>query len=51
MNFFLIISLSKEISKIDLIGLVTGHIIFGIALTQLIDWSWLTSMQNESNEK
>jgi len=41
MDFFIITILSKDISRIDLIGIVIGHLIFGVALTQLLDWTWL----------
>ena len=48
---FLIISLTKDISKIDLIGLILGHIIFAVALTQLLDWSWLKNLMSEDEKK
>ena len=48
---FLIISLTKDISKIDLIGLILGHIIFAVALTQLLDWSWLKNLMSEDDKK
>ena len=51
MKIFLIIEFAKDISKIDLIGIIFGHIIFGIAMTQLLDWSWLKNLMNEKDKE
>ena len=51
MDFFIITSLSKEISKIDLIGILIGHLFFGVALTQLLDWTWLRKLMSEEDKK
>ena len=51
MKIFLLIELAKDITKIDLIGIIFGHIIFGIALTQLLDWSWLKNLMNEEDKE
>ena len=51
MNIFLLIEFAKDITKIDLIGIIIGHIIFGIALTQLLDWSWLKNLMNEEDKE
>tara|TARA_Y100001978_G_scaffold128323_1_gene114567 strand:- start:889 stop:1143 length:255 start_codon:yes stop_codon:yes gene_type:complete len=51
MDIFLFIEITKGISKIDLIGIVFGHIIFGIALTQLLDWSWLKNLMSEEDKE
>ena len=51
MNIFLLIEFAREITKIDLIGIIFGHIIFGIALTQLLDWSWLKNLMNEEDKE
>ena len=51
MHIFLLIEFTKDISKIDLIGIILGHIIFGIALTQLLDWSWLKNLMNEEDKE
>jgi len=51
MEIFLLVELAKDISKIDLIGIILGHIIFGIALTQLLDWSWLKNLMNEKDKE
>ena len=50
MEFFIITSLTKDISKIDLIGILLGHIIFAIALTQLLDWTWLKNLMSEEDK-
>ena len=51
MELFLLVEFTKDISKVDLIGIVFGHIIFGIALTQLLDWSWLKNLMNEEDKE
>ena len=51
MEIFLLIEFAKDITKIDLIGIIFGHIIFGIALTQLLDWSWLKNLMSEEDKK
>ena len=51
MEIFLLVELAKDISKIDLIGIIFGHIIFGIALTQLLDWSWLKNLMSEEDKE
>ena len=51
MEIFLLVEFTKDISKIDLIGIVFGHIIFGIALTQLLDWSWLKNLMSEEDKE
>jgi len=50
-NFFIITSLTKDISSIDLIGILIGHLIFGIALTQLLDWTWLKNLMSEEEKR
>ena len=49
MDFFIITSFTKNISRIDLIGILLGHIIFAIALTQLLDWTWLKNLMSEED--
>ena len=51
MKIFLLIEFAKDITKIDLIGIILGHIIFGIALTQLLDWSWLKNLMSEEDKE
>ena len=50
MDFFIITSLTKDISSVDLIGILIGHLIFGIALTQLLDWKWLKNLMSEEDK-
>ena len=50
MEFFIITSFTKDISKIDLIGILLGHIIFAVALTQLLDWTWLKNLMSEEDK-
>ena len=40
----------ESLTTIDVVGVLFGHIIFGIAATLLIDWSWipLSPQQKES---
>jgi len=49
-DFFLITSFTKDISRFDLIGILIGHFIFGIALTQLLDWNWLKNLMSEEDK-
>ena len=51
MDYFLFKSLTREISRIDLIGIIVGHIIFGFALTQLLDWSWLKNLMSDKDKE
>ena len=50
MDFFIITSLAKDISRIDLIGILIGHLIFGAALTQILDWTWLKNLMSEEDK-
>ena len=50
MDFFIITSLTKDISRIDLFGILFGHLIFGVALTQLLDWTWLKNLMSEKDK-
>ena len=51
MNLFIITNLTKDISRFDLFGILIGHIIFGAALTQLLDWTWLKNLMSEEDKK
>ena len=51
MDFFIITSLNKDISIIDLMGILIGHLIFGVALTKLLDWTWLKNLMSEEDKK
>ena len=50
MEYFSITSFTKEITSIDLIGILLGHFVFAIALTQLLDWSWLKNLMSEEDK-
>ena len=50
MEYFCITSFTKEISRIDLIGILIGHLVFAVALTQLLDWSWLKNLMSEEDK-
>ena len=51
MDVFIITSFTKDISRIDLIGILLGHVIFAVALTQLLDWTWLKNLMSEEDKK
>ena len=50
MDFFIITSFTKDISRIDLIGILLGHVIFAVALTKLLDWTWLKNLISEEDK-
>ena len=50
MQYFSITSFTREISRINLIGILLGHFVFAIALTQLLDWSWLKNLMPEEDK-
>ena len=50
MELFSITSFTKDINRIDLIGILLGHFIFAVALTQLLDWSWLRNLMSEEDK-
>ena len=50
MELFIITSFTKDISRIDLIGILLGHVIFAVALTQLLDWTWLKSLMSKEDK-
>ena len=50
MKYFVITSFTREISRVDLIGILIGHLLFAIALTQLLDWSWLKNLMSEEDK-
>ncbi len=31
----------ESLTKVDVIGVLVGHILFGVASTLLVDWSWI----------
>ena len=50
MDSFIITSFTKDISRIDLLGILIGHIIFGVGMTQLLDWTWLKNLMSEEDK-
>ena len=50
MYFFIITSLTKDISRVNVIGILIGHLIFGIALPQILDWTWLKNLMSEEDK-
>ena len=50
MDLFIITGFTKDISRIDLIGILIGHLIFGVALTKLLDWKWLKNLMTEEDK-
>jgi len=47
---FIITSFTKNISRLDLFGILIGHLIFGVALTQILDWTWLINLMSEKDK-
>ena len=50
MDSFIITCFTKDISRIDLLGILIGHIIFGVGMTQLLDWTWLKNLMSEEDK-
>ena len=50
MKIFIITHFTRDISQIDLIGLILGHLIFGIAMTKLLDWKWLENLMSKEDQ-
>ena len=43
-------SIGKEsLTAIDVLGVLVGHCLFGVAATLLIDWSWIPLSPNQKN--
>ena len=42
----------ESLTTIDVVGVIVGHVIFGVAATFLIDWSWipLSPQQKDSGK-
>tara|TARA_Y100000768_G_C23683110_1_gene543218 strand:+ start:226 stop:480 length:255 start_codon:yes stop_codon:yes gene_type:complete len=49
-NYFIITSFTRDISLIDLIGIVIGHFVFALAMTQLLDWTWLKNLMSKEDK-
>ena len=39
----------ESLTTIDVVGVLVGHILFGIAATLFIDWSWIPLSPQEKN--
>ena len=50
MESFIIKRFTRNISQIDLIGLILGHLIFAIAMTKLLDWKWLANLMSKEDK-
>ena len=50
MEYFIITHFTREISRINLIGIFVGHLVFAVALTQLLDWTWLKNLMSEEDK-
>ena len=50
MELFSITSFTREISRIDLIGILVGHFVFAVAITQILDWKWLKNLMSEEDK-
>ena len=50
MEYFIITHFTREISRINLIGIFVGHLVFAVALTQLLDWTWLKNLISEEDK-
>ena len=50
MEYFIITSFTREVSRIDLFGIIIGHFIFAFALTKLLDWTWLKNLMSEEDK-
>ena len=50
MEYFSITNFTRDISRVDLIGILFGHFVFAVALTQLLDWTWLKNLMSEEEK-
>ena len=39
----------ESLTTIDVVGVLVGHILFAVAATLLIDWSWIPLSTNQKN--
>ena len=39
----------ESLTAIDVVGVLFGHILFGVAATLLIDWSWIPLSPQQKN--
>ena len=50
MEYFIITRLTKDISQVELIGLILGHLVFAMAMTKLLDWKWLANLMSKEDK-
>ncbi len=50
MKYLIITNFAREISRVDFIGILIGHIVFAFALTQFLDWTWLKNLMSEEDK-
>ena len=50
MEYFIIKSFTRDISQIDLLGLISGHLVFSIEMTKLLDWKWLVNLMSKEEK-
>ena len=50
MEYFIITLFTKDISQVDLIGLILGNLVFAIAMNKLLDWKWLANLMSEEDK-
>ena len=39
----------ESLTTVDVVGVIIGHILFGVASTLLIDWSWIPLSPQQKN--
>ena len=39
----------ESLTAIDVVGVLVGHILFGVAATLLLDWSWIPLSPQQKN--
>ena len=39
----------ESLTTIDVVGVLVGHILFGVAATLLLDWSWIPLSPQQKN--
>jgi len=49
-EYFSITSFTREISRVDLIGILAGHFVFAVALTKILDRSWIKNLMSEEDK-
>ena len=39
----------ESLTTVDVVGVLVGHVLFGVAATLLIDWSWIPLSPQQRN--